>query len=371
MHSNVLEGMRRRPLYYTTHRQQAAMFEPVGAWNRGPAYGERNGPAIALFGAYASISAGVTLMATSTFLGGLMIAGGVMSGLGALTGNKTLSTLGMVASMGAGVGQFFSSGAAEQMWGGASMDDVGNTFMGTTSGATGVGGEFPSDMGAGLTAEQAAAMPGGASQTVGGMQSVGGQIANASGSGIMSSARPVAQVYEGAADAAAAGTAGQQAATTAATAAVPTATQSPMLGLGVTQTGESSSALGQVIGGKFVPNDTSGGGGLIGSAKKLWDSSSDLTKYGALQMVSGGVSGAMQAGATDRKTEAEQGLVDAKTGESKAMTTLAEKKAAGPSVPGVTMKTNPNAKIYGENADRSIRTQAQYVAAWRNAYKLA
>ena len=370
MHSNVLEGMRRRPLYYTTHRQQAAMFEPVGAWNRGPAYGERNGPAIALFGAYATISAGVTLMATSAFLGGLMIAGGVMSGLGALTGNKTLSTLGMVASMGAGVGRFFSSGAAEQMWGGASMDDVGNTFMGTTSGATGVGGEFPSDMGAGLTAEQAAAMPGGASQTVGGMPSVGGQIANASGSGIMSSARPVAQVYEGAADAAAAGTAGQQAATTATTAAVPTATQSPMLGLGVTQTGESSKALGQVIGGRFVPNDTSGGGGLIGSALNFAKENPAVT-MGAAQMAMGGISGMAQAGATDRKTEAEQGLVDAKTGESKAMTTLAEKKAAGPSVPGVTMNTNPNAKIYGKNADGSIRTQEQYVAAWRNAYRMA
>ena len=186
----------------------------------------------------------------------------------------------------------------------------------------------------------------------------------------MSSARPVAQVYEGAADAAAAGTAGQQAATTATTAAVPTATQSPMLGLGVTQTGESSTALGQVIGGKFVPNDTSGGGGLMGSALNFAKENPAVT-MGAAQMAMGGISGMAQAGATDRKTEAEQGLVDAKTGESKAMTTLAEKKAAGPSVPGVTMNTNPNAKIYGKNADGSIRTQEQYVAAWRNAYRMA
>lgn len=63
----------------------------------GAAYGAKRGPAIAIAGAIGSVSAG--LAATNAFLGGLLIAGGIASGLGAITGNKTLSTIGGIASI--------------------------------------------------------------------------------------------------------------------------------------------------------------------------------------------------------------------------------------------------------------------------------
>lgn len=76
---------------------------PFADAHRGTPFNQKNGPAIALVPAAGTISAGVALGA-STLLGGLMIVGGVMSGLGALTGNKTLSTLGMVAGIAGGIG---------------------------------------------------------------------------------------------------------------------------------------------------------------------------------------------------------------------------------------------------------------------------
>lgn len=56
-------------------------------------------PAVALVGAFASVSAG---LAVGGILGGVMIAGGVMTGLGAITGNKKLQMLGSIVSLGAG-----------------------------------------------------------------------------------------------------------------------------------------------------------------------------------------------------------------------------------------------------------------------------
>lgn len=56
-------------------------------------------PAVALVGAFASVSAGLTI---GGILGGVMVAGGVMTGLGVLTGNKKLQMLGSIVSLGAG-----------------------------------------------------------------------------------------------------------------------------------------------------------------------------------------------------------------------------------------------------------------------------
>lgn len=64
------------------------------------------GPAIALVGAVGSISAGAAM---GGFLGGMMIAGGIASGLGAITGNKTLSTLGMGLGLVGGIGGAFTN----------------------------------------------------------------------------------------------------------------------------------------------------------------------------------------------------------------------------------------------------------------------
>jgi hypothetical protein len=83
-------------------------FEHPTDHNRGIAFGEKNGPAIALVGAVSAISAGAAI---GGILGGVIIAGGIASGLGALTGNKTLSTIGMGLSLAGGVGSAFTNSA--------------------------------------------------------------------------------------------------------------------------------------------------------------------------------------------------------------------------------------------------------------------
>lgn len=78
---------------------------PFADPHKGAPYGEKNGPALGVAAAIGSISAGMA--ATSALLGGIMIAGGIATGLGAITGNKTLSTIGAVAGLaGFGVGAF-------------------------------------------------------------------------------------------------------------------------------------------------------------------------------------------------------------------------------------------------------------------------
>lgn len=85
---------------------------PVGDPFGGPAYGKREDP-ISVIGGIASIVAGIE---ATGIIGGLLIAGGAMTILGSATGNKTLSSLGMVASLAGGLGmgfdkmgEFFSS----------------------------------------------------------------------------------------------------------------------------------------------------------------------------------------------------------------------------------------------------------------------
>lgn len=89
-------------------------------------------PAIAIIAAVGTVSAGAAL---GGVLGGIMIAGGVMSGLGAITGNKKLSMLGAVVSLGAGLGAAFGlAGAANSAWnaataGNEALQVTGNSFM--------------------------------------------------------------------------------------------------------------------------------------------------------------------------------------------------------------------------------------------------
>lgn len=93
-------------------------------------------PAVALVGAYASISAGIAAGA-ATLLGGLQIAAGVMTGLGALTGNKKLMTIGAIASLGAGAYSALSGGSAASSASG--LESVGGegVAMGTAAGNAG------------------------------------------------------------------------------------------------------------------------------------------------------------------------------------------------------------------------------------------
>ena len=89
-------------------------------------------PAVALIAAVGTVSAGVAL---GGVLGGVMIAGGVMSGIGAVTGNKKLSMLGAVVSLGAGLGSAFGlADGANAAWnsataGNEALQVTGKSFM--------------------------------------------------------------------------------------------------------------------------------------------------------------------------------------------------------------------------------------------------
>lgn len=96
-------------------------------------------PAIAIVAAVGTVSAGAAM---GGILGGVMMAGGVMSGLGAITGNKTLSKIGMIASLGAGIGSALGlAGAANSAWNsavgaaadgaGSALGVTGNSFLAT------------------------------------------------------------------------------------------------------------------------------------------------------------------------------------------------------------------------------------------------
>jgi hypothetical protein len=107
---------------------------PFSDAKRGAAYGEKNGPAIAIAGAIGSISAGMA--ATSALLGGIMIAGGIATGLGALTGNKTLMTIGAVAGLaGFGVGAFTGVDGGFMNPFGTAADGSSNFFSTVSGGA--------------------------------------------------------------------------------------------------------------------------------------------------------------------------------------------------------------------------------------------
>lgn len=73
-------------------------YEP--AMVTGAPRGEKNGPALAVIGSASAISAGLS---AGGLIGGIMMAGGVLGGLGAITGNKTLMTIGSIAGLAGGV----------------------------------------------------------------------------------------------------------------------------------------------------------------------------------------------------------------------------------------------------------------------------
>ena len=95
---------------------------PIGDPTGGPAYGEKRDPisaAISLFAMYTSgtaiATAGMSLMA------GLTFAGAAISLIGNITGNKTLSSIGMIAGLAGGIGGFAES---------AGLFGEGNTLVG-------------------------------------------------------------------------------------------------------------------------------------------------------------------------------------------------------------------------------------------------
>lgn len=305
----VIDNFRRKPTYIITHRALAAMGEPVGDPFGGPAYGEKRGPALALVGAVGSISAGMAIGA-STLMGGLMIAGGVMSGLGAITGNKTLSTLGMVAGLAGGVGQFFQSGGFEAM---------GNAYE-----AGGIGGAWD--------------------------QFTGNVPAGGDGTELM---------YGGIEPAAAV-------ATEPVTGLIGSAAQ-PSVAQNIVATGE-------LAGGAAAPaaNVASGAASAASDAAKTGGSAagdffkSDMAKFGLIQAGGGFLKGLGESDAAEKKLAQDKEYMDTKTAQDQS---LIDKKLAGVPMASIgSFGTNKDAAVFGRNADGSPATREQYINAWKNYY---
>ncbi len=128
-----------------------ALDHPIGDPTGGPAYGEKNDPisAVISIASMAGTYAAAGTFAAMTLTQGLVFAGAALSLAGNVTGNKTLSKIGMVTGLAGGVGML-----AE--WA------TGSTIGGTLGETFGFGGE------AAATGAEAAALaqtPTGAPQT--------------------------------------------------------------------------------------------------------------------------------------------------------------------------------------------------------------
>lgn len=103
-----------------THTRAMALDHPIGDPTGGAAYGEKNDPvsAIISIASMAGTYAAAGSFAAMTIFQGITFAGAALSLVGNVTGNKTLSKIGMIAGLAGGVGMFADS------------------VMGTTTGGT-------------------------------------------------------------------------------------------------------------------------------------------------------------------------------------------------------------------------------------------
>jgi len=92
---------------------------PIGDPVGGAAYGERNDPisAIVAISSMAGTYAAAGTFAAMTVMQGLTFVGSALSLVGNVTGNKTLSKIGMIAGLAGGVGQFADYAMGTQMGG--------------------------------------------------------------------------------------------------------------------------------------------------------------------------------------------------------------------------------------------------------------
>lgn len=108
--------------FYLTRTQTRAMSadHPIGDPTGGAAYGEKNDPVTAIISiaSMAGTYAAAGSFAAMTIFQGITFAGAALSLIGNVTGNKTLSKIGMIAGLAGGVGMFADS------------------VMGTTTGGT-------------------------------------------------------------------------------------------------------------------------------------------------------------------------------------------------------------------------------------------
>ena len=117
--------------FYLSRTQTRAMAadHPIGDPTGGAAYGEKNDPitAIVSIASMAGTYAAAGSFAAMTVMQGITFAGAALSLVGNVTGNKTLSKIGMIAGLAGGVGMF-----ADSVMGGAPMGGtLGETFGGS------------------------------------------------------------------------------------------------------------------------------------------------------------------------------------------------------------------------------------------------
>lgn len=91
--------------------RQMALDHPIGDPTGGAAYGERNDPISAAIsiGAMAASYGSIGMATIGGLMAGLTFAGGALSLIGNISGNKTLSKIGMVAGITGGIGSLASS----------------------------------------------------------------------------------------------------------------------------------------------------------------------------------------------------------------------------------------------------------------------
>lgn len=94
-----------------------ALDHPIGDPHGGPAYGERNEPISAIIAVGTMFATGGAMMAGS-IMAGVAFAGAALSLVGNISGNKTLSRIGMVAGLvgGAGMAGLFGEAAQGATW---------------------------------------------------------------------------------------------------------------------------------------------------------------------------------------------------------------------------------------------------------------
>ena len=114
--------------FYLTRTQTRAMAadHPIGDPTGGAAYGEKNDPVTAIISiaSMAGTYAAAGSFAAMTLMQGITFAGAALSLVGNVTGNKTLSKIGMIAGIAGGVGMF-----ADSVLGGAPIGGtVGEAF---------------------------------------------------------------------------------------------------------------------------------------------------------------------------------------------------------------------------------------------------
>jgi len=167
---------------------------PVGDPTGGAAYGEKNDPVSAILsvasmaGTYgaaaAAAGAGAGIGATfsaMTIMQGLTFAGGALSLVGNVTGNKTLSKIGMVTGIVGGLGQMgaFGEGVQGAKWGDSFSSTVDDSAVNYTSAGKGPA-PLKGSQAAGNLADDVAAQT---KITEANMAARGGNVSGASGQG--------------------------------------------------------------------------------------------------------------------------------------------------------------------------------------------